>query len=191
MLTSRQKSVIGLMFFLIILPLGSYVFLKIGSTYRKDRLSLLSNIIPVNKDALIDTYGEEIDFNKAIFIYAKIDTSNISGIESVYDQFRNRDDVYFILQRNDSALVPEIPFKLFSDKNPNVSFVGSLQPYLDESEVYRMADTAFVMGDHSGYIRRVYPYHSGRELGTLVEHIAMMLKSGDRKKILFQRENEK
>lgn len=191
MLTPRQKSVIGLVFFLIILPLGSYIFLKIGSTYRKDRLDQLSKIIPIEKQVLTETYGEEIDFNRAIFIYAKPQSTNLVQIESIYDQFKNRDDVYFVLQNNDSLQQSTSDFKLLSDGNPNVSLVESLYPFLSESNVYQMADTAFIMGDHSGYIRKVYPYQSKRDLGSLVEHVAMMLKSGDREQIIFQRENEK
>lgn len=186
----RLVSIIGLLFFLILLPVGTYLFLRSGFEYRRESLSGLDSL------AQIDTFeiqrlfsSENIDFDKAMFLFGVLKNSNIVQANKIYNQFRNRDDVYHIYTISEE-MSGQDTFELIKTSREEVKIVKSLEAFID-SGFGGNSQNGFLLADYTGYVRKVYRYDSNSELGLLIEHIAMKLKSGERKKIMFQREIEK
>lgn len=186
----KLVSIAGLFFFLILLPAGTYLFLRSGFEYRRESLSDLENL------ALIDTTGirdlvspAEIDFDKSLFVFGELGNINIAQANKIYNQFKNRDDVYHIYTFSEE-LAGRDTFGLLNTSREQVKIVEDPERFIgnDFAENIR---TGFLLADYTGYVRKVYRYDSNEELGLLIEHIAMKLKSGERKKIMFQREVEK
>ena len=190
MTKGRLQSIIGLTFFLIILPVGTYFFLRSGFEYRRESLSELKDLAPIDTTNLKQLFTQvEIDFDKAMFIFGDLDAENIDYANKIYNQFKNRDDVFHVYIGNEIS-VNRDTFEILNTSRKQVEFVESINEYLPV-EFTENARIGFLLGDYTGYIRRIYNYDSKDDLGLLIEHIAMKLKSGDRKKIMFQREVEK
>ncbi len=190
MTKSRIQSIIGLTFFLIILPVGTYLFLRSGFEYRRESLAELKDLAPLDTTNLQKLFSPiEIDFEKAMFVFGALDADNIDHANKIYNQFKNRDDVFHVYLGNEDSFNKDT-FEILNTSRQQVELVTSINDYVPE-EFSQNARIGFLLGDYTGYIRRIYNYDSKEDMGLLIEHMAMKLKSGDRKEIMFQREVEK
>jgi hypothetical protein len=189
----KTQSIIGLSFFLLILPIFTFIVLRSGFEYRRTSLSLLDNLSELDSSAIANSLGGEVPLSSSIFVWTALHRDNIAQVNKIYHQFKNRVEIYFLL---DTAILSSTTKDTFSILKIESSqlVLGDFPPnrWIVDSLNRNVYPTQFIFfGDYTGYLRNAYDPTNDSEMGKLIEHIAMRLKAPERKRIIFQRENEK
>jgi hypothetical protein len=189
----KTQSVIGLSFFLLILPVLTFFILRMGFEYRRSSLMLLEDLSLLDSASIVTFLEKEVSISSSLFLWSSLGKENMASLNKIFHQFKNREEVYFLLDT--SYLNPSIKdtFSLFDTDSKQV-FLGQFMPHnfvLDTFTFANYPSYFLYFGDHSGYLRKIYDPGSNAEMGKLIEHLAMRIKAPERKKIIFQRESEK
>lgn len=201
-------------FFLVLLPLGSYYYLKKGYDYRLAALNELKNdygTIPTFD--LVDTDSQQISttalkvnlvlLNIFPAAYPELQKTLGETLVKLHDQFDDRNDLQFIFQ------VP-------SEQSPSISQLQAYQEqyeFADPGQCHLLATPTttiaalnrdslprwqlndsypyFFLTDTTLTIRHYYDYSKLEDVKKLVEHIAIMLPRQEEPDIIFKRDTEK
>ncbi|MEZ4987650.1 MAG: hypothetical protein R2795_21915 [Saprospiraceae bacterium] len=209
----RIWSILGLLFFLIGLPYGSYVYLKKGYDYQKDALSQL------RKDQLLPApTGLSLLWGEAPASQEE-GTMHIVGLlpasagnrlpdygnllQRLHQQFDAPANIEFwtILESKDSAFVSDyrqfhaLPVDtaqlLFWTASPEAMSNYSAALQLTEEEKAYYPEGIIVLTDIQGYVRKAYRLDDEAEVKQLVGLIAMLLPERKKEKPVVRREAER
>jgi|GEM_PF-4055265 len=200
---------IALFFFLIILPIGSYMYLLTGLDFYKENRaeyakkgmmpefsakSLYSNTQLTRNDLL----GHTFIFS---FFDAKAPESDslVKQMALVQEQFKNRKDIKHVTFLSDSLTAANK--KLFEEAQPiknkwhvlegdstTSSFMKSQFKLADIKDNY---SPEFILVDDSLNIRGYYNVLNETRRNKLIIHLSMIMPLQKREEIVFKREKEK
>jgi hypothetical protein len=192
-MNKKIQSVIGLSFFLLVLPIFTFLILRSGFEYRRSSLTLLEDLSMLDSAFIVAFLDKEVPISSSLFLWTSLDKKNSQSLNKIYHQFSNREEVFFLIDTSYFSISSLDTFSLVQSDNKQV-FLGQFLPQnlvLDSTAVAGYPSHFIFFGDHSGYLRKIYDPSNDAEMGKLIEHLAMRLKAPERKKIIFQRETEK
>lgn len=210
------KQTIGLLLLLVILPGGSWIYLRNGLDYRIAAMEELKDLGKVPMGRVLETQAstepltsEDLQGNVTVSGFlpetAEGQSRMIEVLQKLHEQFDERDDVLFLTySKLDST-------QELKARSRALGFLDDEQwrlvrlPEAVSAGAYFKANYAFpaewadalsthpylVLADTSQTIRRLYDAAENKDMGRLVEHIAMILPRKPEKDIIFQREQEK
>ncbi len=203
--------IIGLILFLIVLPVGSWYYLKAGFDYHKEALQELEMLGEVKGEhTILPLDGQEkriSDFQGNLIIAANLrkeDDNLVNKIARLKEQFEDREDVYlvaFLETSNDSAFSWNDRIK-GTDLAGHPRFLGlelknsKNQQFKDtffEFEKYCQSEPCEMLAfvDSKSQIRQYYNVADSDRMKRLVEHTAILLPKKKVGKPKVVRETEK
>lgn len=204
---------IGIITLLVVMPLASWVYLQAGFNYYKDAMSELKDYGDMPSFSFINQSGTTLNQTdvkgklNVLAFYSKSSTYKeelMSNIEKLYEQFKDRDDVAFLLYDMDSAtqeglqavasqynikddkqwfLLSGEPQRLQQFLGKGIKMPASTEE-VDEENGYTLKPVAnadmmnypyLVFVDTSASIRNYYAIDNSRSIARLVEHMALLL----------------
>lgn len=213
MTKGRIISIIGLSFFLIGLPYGSYVYLKKGYDYQKEAVKGLRKEVQLRPPtSLVHLSGQHpgADISGSMYIIGLMPA--IAGnqmpqygevLAKLHEQFDIPANIHFwtVFEGRDSTFVsdftrfhniPQDTAQLVywtADEPDFNAFVDQLA--LTDEERTALPGGLFVMVDESLFIRRAYALRDAAMIRQMVERIAMLLPDRSKPKPELRRETEK
>ena len=208
--------ILGLLFFLVALPAGSWYYLSRGLDYRMSALEELEEVGPIPAFGTIYHNGkvlpaDMIEDKMVVTSFLNMQnekTSEALGqvLYQLHDQFDAREEVLFftyVLNRQDSTEqldrfieqhelqdTAQCIFLLAEDAVITDQARGAYQLPLEEGQTLD-DQTTMVFTDRDGIIRGYYDITKEARQKRLVEHIAMLLPKKKDRELVFQREKEK
>jgi hypothetical protein len=199
-----------LLFFLVVLPMGSYYYLKQGYDYRLAALNELDNDLgklPGLSLMDIDSHAvvvPELQGNLVVVNFYPAEDKGLQEQLGVYmsklhDQFDDRNDVQFIMHSpvgaDAQALRKYREDYEFEDAGQCHILPTEDREYLEykHDSLPPMAQPYpyFFLSDTTLTIRNFYDMREENDMKKLVEHIAMILPRIPEKDIVFKRDAEK
>lgn len=197
-----------LLFLLIVLPLGSWYYLKNGLDYRMTTMSELKQ------------FGTLPNFSYTTFSNATIATPNLQGkvavvnvldlqneqlsrtlggiLERLHDQFNERQDVYFLIHVMDTSKTTIENFarqyQLQDDTQCYFIPTSAANLAVLPANYHLSADSLyshFTLVDTKQMVRKHYDVQDEAQVKRLVEHLALLLPLQKREELTLQREREK
>lgn len=185
---SRYRGAFQLIFLLLLLvvaPLGSWLYLRSGLSYRKEHLATLTDGKPIpaaswqrEDGTTISTAHWKDQISLVLFADDSIELkSQQEQLSLVLSQFDDRDDVMFyqVTEVNpldhSSAPADTAQWKLLSSlsvrSDPFRAFCQQNSPAGSMDRIYLI--------DRRGQLRQAFPFQSQKELTQLVEVVAILL----------------
>lgn len=195
---------LGLLLFLVVLPGGSWYYLKSGLDYRRAVLKDLSDYGPVPGATFASQNSELVAaLPGKVLVSAFVPDANSSAadqqgalLKKLHDQFDEREEVLFLAHLADSTSGFAQKYQL-TDTAQCFFVLHSREDLLAAAEKeYKLptgADPAswIVLSDIQGNMRRQYDVSQPEEVKRLVEHIAMLMPVAKREKVMVRRDAEK
>ena len=197
-----------LLLMLVVLPAGSWFYLRGGYEHRKAALQELQELGSVGDFSLVDQNGlifATQDLKKRVTVAGFLPAGTekhaawMDGLVRLHEQFDDRDDVCFLIFA-DTALVPDpqafaqsydladsLQWIVVSGNGAYLHDLATSSFHLPEEAVGQQ----LALIDTSGTVRSHYDAYENRELGRLVEHITIVLPRLPDPDIVFKREKEK
>lgn len=201
---------LALLLFLVVLPFGSWYYLKNGLDYRVATMSDLKQygkMPAVSYATFADTTFNNTHIKDKIVIANVLDLQNefmrqTFGpiLQKLHDQFKGREDIVFLVHIIDSTAtqlaVNDFATQFELNKTKQFAFVKTASDSVSviEQRYHLPHDTMlpyFVMSDTKGEIRRYYDVRNKEEVKRLVAHTALLLPLEKTREITLQREMEK
>ena len=212
----RITQIAGLLLLLVVLPGGSWFYLRNGLDYRIEALEELEDIGKVPSTISIYTQADENPID-GDYLKGKVTVAGyipegaternrmIEVLSKLHEQFDERDDVVFLsyvkadstadLKSRAVALnlvdgqqwrLAELPASetLEFYFKENYHFPDVTLPLLESIPYVALVDTSLM-------VRHFYNCMENKDMGRLVEHIALILPRKPEKDIIFQPEKEK
>jgi hypothetical protein len=203
-----------LMSLLAITPIGTYFWMKGGVDYRTERLSELKDFGKIADFKATDEKGMPFDTSNiigkmALVMFmpenkaeAKKLMERIELVEyQMEEQLDQRKDMLFLFYTTSGDLV-NYAKGLMVKENDKFIFVNVSLAEMSriKSEAYNlkqaggmgvMTKNPLVLADLKSKIRHYYDPMVNKDMGKLVEHMAMILPQDKDKDIVFRRESEK
>lgn len=192
---SRRNKIQYLLFFLVlfVLPAASLYFLNSGKNYRLQALSELENLGRAGEFTAIDQSGKEVNLStlsKKVVVVAAVPNHSdslkyyTSRLDIVHKAYDDTPDVLLLMGIN-------------ADDRIDLAKL-SLQLGIEDAEQWRLLHAptrslfsqAFQLGnedksvalvDTSGMVRNFYNIYDNREMGRLMEHIALIIPKQPRR----------
>lgn len=206
----RILSILGLFFFLIFLPLGSYIYLKKGYDYQKEAMKDLRKEQRMTDLAgleLLDGQAPLLEIGESFYLMGLVPASADQAkyadvLKRLHTQFDIPSNIEFwtLFAGGDKTRVNvfqteyEMPIDtaqlLYWGATPESfnTFVNSLALRKEEQEA--LPDGLLVLLDDSLYVRQAYPITDELALQQLVERTAILLPERDKPKPELRREAE-
>ncbi|WP_020534091.1 hypothetical protein [Lewinella cohaerens] len=206
----RLSSILGLTFFLIILPLGSYIYLSKGYEYQKEAMKDLrkeQRLTDLTGLQLLAGQMPKMEIGESFYLFGLLPTSAdrekyASVLKKLHTQFDIPEnlELWTLFADGDSVQVAafqkdyEVPVD-----TAQLLYWGSNQESFDRliaeialvpEEKARLKEGLIVLLDDSLYIRQAYPYTDEQVLQRLVERTAILLPERDKPKPELRREAE-
>ncbi len=211
--------VAALFFLLIVLPAGSWFYLKSGFDYRLSALEEMKDFGKI-PDFQLQTHTQEPltdqDVRDKVVIANFLTLGNPElrqrygeNLFKLHEQFDDRSDLVFLIHglNNDSSATASDLARFATefgilDEDQCFFLTGSFdemqrlategyQLPLEEEGVALADSPFFALADTSSNIRNYYSVREQARLQKLVEHTAILLPAEEKKDIVFQREKEK
>ncbi len=197
-----------LLFILVVLPLGSWYYLKNGLNYRIATMSELKNYgkLPAfsyhtfsnNNVKSADLQGKVVVVNALPLQNESLTNAWGTTLEKLHDQFDERSDVCFLVYVADTSRTNLESFTSkyqLQDYNQCyfVPFEAAAMPKL-ASDYHIGVDSLpnhFTLIDTKGIVRKHYNVQEEAQVKRLVEHMALLLPLQKKEEISLQREPEK
>jgi hypothetical protein len=202
----------GLLFFLIILPAGSWYYLQSGFNHRKEALAELKELGKVNGIDLTDQFGMRFttaDMRKCVTIAGFLPADAASQdkwaqrLSTLHEQFDDRDDICFLLladsanmpdpaaflERN--ALADSLQLILLLTGSEGLAALASNSFYLPAGEAGQPNFQYLALADTAQMVRRHYDLLDNQQMGRLVEHITIVMPKLPEPDIVLKRERER
>lgn len=219
---SKKKSkgllqIIGLLFFLVILPGGSWYYLSRGLDYRMSTLEELKEIGPIPVFGTIHHNGNALSeelFEEKMVVSSFLDLKQNPAaddfgtlLNKLHDQFDAREEVLFFtyilgekadstgmldnfIQKYELQDTAQCFFLLADDQLIRQQAIDAYKLPLTEGQNLEN-QTLMVYTDRKGIIRSYYDIQKEDRQKRLVEHIAMLLPKKKDRELVFKRETEK
>ncbi|MCB0706391.1 MAG: hypothetical protein KDC34_13835 [Saprospiraceae bacterium] len=181
---------------LVALPLGSWFYLQGGLDYRMEALAELEDMGPIPMFEWVDQDGEAFDKDKCIgnlliagFLpFGEDREEYINRMNKLHDQFDNRTDVYFL------TFVPTSLKQVLHEPDARQDVQQWKWVQIPDDQIEAVAATYAIpsneksalwitLVDDKGAIRKHYHYQDNKEMGRLVEHMAMLLPNSVPRKV--------
>lgn len=194
--SKRTIITILVMVILFVLPAGSWLYLRRGLDYRKESMAELSDLGKVsgfqlkNQRNLLVT-PEKIRSKVSVVHFLSADfeknKEHTDRIAKVHQSFNDTEDVLFL------SFVPADSTTKMLDLAISMGITDDKQWYLigtDEAEWQRLANDVYkipnpendvVLVDTSLTIRKYYDINQNKDMGRLVEHIAIVIPEQKRR----------
>lgn len=199
---------IVLLFVLVVLPLGSWYYLKNGLNYRLTTMSELSDYGKLPAFSYHTFEGMNLTFND---LQGKVIVANVLNfennqsnralgaiLEKLHDQFDERSDVCFLVHVTDTSLARVASFSAkynLEDDNQFYFIPLDTTQMTALAKDYRLGidslATYFTLVDTKGIVRKHYNVQDDTQVKRLVEHLALLLPLQKKEEISLQREPEK
>jgi hypothetical protein len=204
---------LALLLFLVVLPLGSWFYLRNGLDYRLEALEELGDHgviapfeLPTYKQDTLDRKDLEGKLVVASFLDFSDETlTRRTGeyLNKLHEQFDERPDVLLlqhVLNAPDAGRIqafelehrlddPDQCFFLVGGEGAGAAQVGDL--YGLEATAGAPLNTQLVLADTTLTIRRYYDLRDEQAVRRMVEHIAIILPRIEERDLVFKREREK
>ena len=207
---SRLWVVITVVLLIIVLPIGSWYYLKSGFDFQKESYDKLEGQIGVLD---LESLGKQMRMIPAdqkgkvgivafVFDNAEAD-SIITNLQAVHQQFDSRDDVSLIcfVARPDTAslgtdedlmaLYGLTDYQQWTINQGDRELVEDLSMEHFSFPASRLGESTLMLIDPMGAIKRVYDPFNKDEIQELIRHITVVLPRGPNKDIGIRREKEK
>lgn len=191
---------------LVILPAGSWYYLRKGLDYRLEATHELEKLGTLPEDSFQGFDGStpsRRQFASGVVIVSRVETANKSGFNrvlqelgKVHTQFDARQDVFFVIAAPDADSAQfmqaaqqndlDDPAQVFLIKSSSADapdFGFSRAGFERSSALVALADT-------SGQIRQYYDFNDGSRVKRLVEHITMLMPVIEREQAALKRQKE-
>jgi hypothetical protein len=206
----RIASILALTFFLIVLPLGSYIYLKKGYEYQKEAMKDLrkeQRLTDIAGLRLLNGQMPELEIGESFYLIGLLPTSAdpekyANVLKKLHAQFDIPEnlELWTLFANGDSAQVAAFQeeYELPVD-TAQLVYWGSSQESFDRfiaqmalipEEKSELKDGLIVLLDDSLYIRQAYPYTDEQVLQRLVERTAILLPERQKPKPELRREAE-
>lgn len=202
---------LALLLFLVVLPFGSWYYLKNGMDYRVTTMAELHHLGKVSSATYTTFEGQSLVdsfFRDKILIANILDLKNEAlsklfgeTLEKLHEQFDERKDVIFLLHLADTtttaAEVNNFADNYKLNDDTQLFFIQmdvKIPVSIIEQNYYLPHDAAFPyfsLIDTKGEVRRYYDVRKMEEIKKLVEHTALLVPLEKNKEITFKREQEK
>lgn len=195
---------LGLLLFLVVLPGGSWYYLKSGLDYRRSVLNDLSDYGPVpgatfaSQNSPLATALPGKVLVSAFVPDANSPAAQRQGalLKKLHDQFDEREEVLFLAHLADSTTAFAQQHQLIDTAQCFFALhsrAGLLAVAERDYKLPTGADPAnwVVLSDIKGNMRRQYDVSQAEEVKRLVEHIAMLMPVAKREKVMVKRAAEK
>lgn len=208
-IAKKYTSGIALLFFLVILPIGSYIYLWTGLNYYK-----VNKAEYTKKGVLADFSATALNTNKQLtrddllgntFVLSFFDAKGaesaklVKEMTLIQEQFQNRKDVKHLTFLSDSLnaankalLSAAEPIK---DKwyilEGNSETSARMKEEFKLTEVMDHYSPEFVLVDDSLNVRGYYNVLNERQRNKLIVHLSMVMPRVKKEEVLFKREKEK
>lgn len=215
-MTGRKVlQILGLFLFLVILPGGSWLYLQRGLDYRIATMEELKSL-GTAQDFALHSYTDSVltstNLQGQVSVIGYLpdapeqEARMIEVLFKLHDQFNERDDLTFLtFTQPDSLAILQARAKELELKDgaqwffgPSTEQTDDLAGFLKDRLYFpeEMATQAkkhpyFALLDTNRVVRRFYDGMENKEMGRLIEHIAMLLPRKPDKDIIFKREPEK
>ena len=168
--TRMTISAIAVALVLCAAPIGSYLFLKSGFTYRLESISQLTpKDLPSNLVSLIDQFAPFEGNARLIHIPGTNETKELDVLFEIDDKIvdRNRFDITSFSEDD-------------TKRRHNINFVDGPEYSGNEQ---------FVLIDTSNVIRGVYPYGEGVG-GEIIRHLSVVIPMPEQRSISLNRKTD-
>lgn len=194
-----QFAALGLM--LIIFPLGSWYYLRMGYNERKGALDQLTYEIPLNDFNLVDQNGATIarkDLQGGFAVIGNVKTFSvddpvIQASEGLFEEFASSKKMALLtyVEEFDRVAIDEYLSSLESDSlRSEWHFIQGVNPFGNVFENGQTNKLALV--DTFGVVRNYYDATNNLEIQDMAKHIAMfvmpLMKDAE---LVFRRKEEK
>ncbi len=206
----RIASILALTFFLVVLPLGSYIYLSKGYEYQKEAMKDLrkeQRLTDLEGLRLLDGQMPELEIGESFYLLGLLPTSaDPEKYASVLKKLHTQFDIpanlglWTLFAEGDSTQVAAFQKKYeLPVDTAQLLYWGSNQESFDRfvaqmallpEETSRLKDGLIVLLDDSLYIRQAYPYTDEQVLQRLVERTAILLPERQKPKPELRREAE-
>ena len=180
-----QLTILGLL--LVVLPAGSYIYLKRGYDYRVESLSELepvgaaADLLPA-LEVPPRRVGVAYGFGGSLTDSARLALANIDSA------FRDQPDVFFFPLDGVPSL--RSPRKTIS-ATASIDVGSPLRRSLAEAPFCAVPlDRLALLLDTAGQVRRCYDLHDGPSVARLVEHLTIVVPPAREEDIFVERERE-
>lgn len=213
MTKGRIVSIIGLLFFLVGLPYGSYIYLKKGYDYQKEAIKDLRKDVQLTlPGSLVHLAGQHpgTDLSSSMYIIGLLPASAGNKLPQygevlakLHEQFDIPTNIHFwsVFEDRDSAFVANFTqfHTIPQDTAQLVYWAASPDGFADfvtqlgitDEEKANLPGGLLVLVDESLFIRRAYALTDDAMVKQLVERIAMLLPDRSKPKPELRRETEK
>ena len=195
----------ALLLLLVILPAGSWFYLRSGFQHRKAAIEELGRLGTVGAFEFADQYGNpfstELMRNRVTIAgFLPQDPAKqrqwASRLGEVHDQFDDRNDVCFVLFADSSTLPDPMNFALENGLSDSLQWEILSA---DREELKGLASQAFFIPDYQHIalvdtgltVRRHYDILDNPQMGRLIEHITIVMPRLPDPDIILKREQEK
>lgn len=188
----KRKSIFQLfvlLFMLVIFPALSWYYLKLGFDFRKNAHDEMGNYGKVNRSLI--SPSDTIDlYRKILVVGNKFEEGSQldSFFAKAYQQFDDREDVYFLFLSKDSSNINTVQKKHWSYKILNDSI--DINHFISEKKMNLLANEVFIT-DTTGIILNKYNLLVETDVQKMIRHIAVVLPAVEKKKLRFRKEIEK
>ena len=202
---ARKKTnwlqIAGLFLFLVILPGGSWLYLRSGFQYRKASLAELVDRGSVGAFALPDAKGELFSSEslQGRVVVAGVLPAEaaprkfwIDRMKALHKQFDERNELLILLMADSASVADPQAFLLENglvDEEQWSLLLGG--DAVAPAAFHLPGPDMLALTDTEGVVRRHYDIADNREMGRLIEHIAILLPRLPDPDIEFRRQKEK
>ena len=194
----RRKIVIGTMVVVVlfILPAGSWFYLQSGLNYRNKTLSELGDVGKITDFTLLNQNGLTVSaesmrgrISVVNFLQDDVTASRAVNerISKLHESFDKTDDVVFLtfIPTDNSSTLLQMASELGIKDHKQHFLLGAPAPEWQRlvSDVFRVENpgSGVALVDTSLSIRNYYDVNSNKDMGRLVEHIALIVPKQNRR----------
>jgi hypothetical protein len=190
-----RKVVITAVLILLLLPLGSWFYLRSGLKWRQDAQAVMRGRVPFPEGVYLDQHGqkfsaENLHVSLVLFLPCTSITAYTDVLDKLYAQFRESGKANFILL--DSCETRDQYILGTADRAHwyILSCMDSRQLCQQLKDEWP-ADKPFALVDRKGLIRSYYGIESFDDRKLLTEHMALLLPRERQEKVELKRGSKK
>lgn len=205
--------IVGFLLFIVVIPLGSYYYLKKGYDYRKEAMKNMQNFGPLpemdfttidGRRVVADSLQGRMVIASAISLQHEDQAKQFGELMvKLYDQFEETNRLVLMAFGTDPRHDADGPLATFASEynlndKPLMYWIpadsSGMSAVIDQ--LYFPAETAegypyFALCDTSLTVQNHYDIKDDMAIREMVTHTAMFLPLKPRKRVMFKRETEK
>lgn len=205
--------IVGFLFFIVIIPLGSYYYLKRGYDYRKDAMKKMQNLGPLptmdfttvdGRKVVADSLQGRMVIASAFSLKNEAEAEQFAElISKLYDQFEETGRLVLLSfgidpQYDQASAISSFATKYGLANKPLMYWIPADSSGMDKviDHLYFPSSSSdsypyFALSDTSQTVQNHYSIEDMDAIREMVTHTAMFLPLKPRKRVVFKRETEK